>query len=359
MGRGHRIEQLQELEPWFSDQSSEFPKRLVYVYYCEVCNTVLSLRGNLDHLQSFLYTMADQCPTCHFRLEVSLCCRALNIRIPSDFLTKRSTQPSVPACSTSRNPLPNLGSFLNGKSTVEFENALQAEKPLMLSFEDSFLNELCGGVHTRHLTVLYGGKACQTIGEQLCVRAQLPVNAGGLDAASVFIDGGNAFDVYHVSNYATLLNLDRDDALRSIKVSRAFTCHQLISLIVEKLPELLCDHSDNRIGLVVISNLLDLFTDSEVDLKEAKHAINFLSRFLVQFARENTVALVITCPTHKSDRDSILRQFLVSRAQVVLKVERNANFVLEKQPVKQLTTRPIMTLANSILGGASLGRVAL
>jgi RecA/RadA recombinase len=225
---------------------------------------------------------------------------------------------------------------------------MRPESPL-LSFGYNFLDELCGGVYTRQLTVLYGEKVCQTIAEQLCVRAQLPIEIGGLNAKSVFIDGGNTFDIYHVSNYAATLHLDRDEVLHGINISRAFTCYQLVNLIVEKLPELLCEQ---KVGLVVISNLLDLFMDSEVDLKETKHTVNFLSNFLTQFARENGIALVITCSAHEDHDDAFLRQFLTSRAQIVLKAERRGRkttFALEKHPLKQRAARVIMVPVLGVL----------
>jgi len=341
MSCGHRIEQLQELEPWILDRSSsDFPKRLVYVYYCEVCNSVLALRGNLDYLQSFLYGTADECPTCHFRLEISLRCRALNIRIPTDLLTVSSAQMNIPSHRMVSSTFLPLESFLNSSVTQTYEaGSVKQPESSLLSFGYNVLDELCGGVYTRQLTVLYGEKVCQTIAEQLCVRAQLPIEIGGLNAKSVFIDGGNTFDVYHVSNYAATLHLDRDEALHGINISRAFTCYQLVNLIVEKLPEFLCEQ---KVGLVVISDLLNLFMDSEVDLKEAKHTVNFLSNFLTQFARENGIALVIACSAHEDRADAFLRQFVTSRAQVVLKAERTGckiSFVLKKHPAKLCPTR--------------------
>ncbi len=160
------------------------------------------------------------------------------------------------------------------------------------------------------------------------------MGSGGYDATSVFIDGGNTFDVYQISNYAHTLHLNRDEVLRRIKVSRAFTCYQLVNLVVEKLPELL---REEKVRLVVIAHILSMFTDPDVDLNEAKRTVNFLSGSLARFANENNVAVVATCPLSMDRREALLRQFLTGRAQVVLKAERSGHqgsFVLEKHPVK-------------------------
>jgi hypothetical protein len=87
-----------------------------------------------------------------------------------------------------------------------------------------------------------------------------------------------------------------------------------------------------------------MFIDPEIDLKEAKDTVNFLSGFLATFAREKKIAIVTTCPTNRDERDAFLRQFLTSRAQVVLKAERTERctvFALEKHPVTQCASRTL------------------
>ena len=337
--------QIQELESWASHLSSfeELPKRLIYVYYCEICYSVLTFSDKLDCRHNFLYTMTNECPTCHFKLDMSLRCHAINLRIPAEFLSKPPAKHhAFPHHLSTPSPIskstPKLESLLNAK-VIPLSSRDEAARPKepLLSFGDDSLDGLSGGVCTHQLTVLYGDKICQRVAERLCVRSQLPIDKGGFDSASVFIDGGNSFDVYQVSNYASELHLDRDETLRRIKVSRAFTCYQLVNLIIEKLPELLCRE---EVGLVVIANLLDLFMDSEIEFNEIRQTVNFLSVFLVRFVRENNVALVVTCPTGKN-RDDLLQQFVTSRAQVVLRAVRfgggKPNFQLRKHPTKQLS----------------------
>lgn len=348
MGNTYGTVQLQELEPWTSDHHSVEtpPKRLVYVYYCEICNSILILSDKLDYRPSFLYSVSDECPTCHFKLESSLRCHAVNLRIPAELFTKtlakrHTLSRQLNHLSTTTPPsrlMPKLESLLNSKATpISPLEEISPPKSPALSFGEDFLDRLCGGVYTEQLTVLYGDRVCKTIAERLCVRSQLPLKKGGFDAASVFIDGGNSFDLYQISNYAFKLQLDCDETLRRIKVSRAFTCYQLVNLIVEKLPKLLCQE---EIRLVVIGNLLDMFLDPEIEANETQQTVNFLSAFLARFVRDNNVALVVTCPVGKA-RDGLLRQFLTSRAQVVLKAERmsgrKSRFVLKKHPTKPIS----------------------
>ena len=320
-----KIEQLQELWLKADSQPEEPPKRCVYVYYCGICNSVLALRNKLEHLHGFLYAIADECPTCHFQLALSLRCRAFTTKISNDALSEL------------RNRNVSVGDFSDsiGNKACLFEKASLHEKQ-SLSFGE-VLSEL--SAYSRQFSLLYGEKACQAVAEQLCVRSQLSSDKGGLGAASVFIDGGNTFDIYRVSNYARILELDRDTALRRIKVSRAFTCYQLVNLVIEKLPKLL---REEETGLVVVANLLDMFMDPEIDRVEATRTVNFLSGRLARLAREENMVLVVTCPKQKDDCDGALRQFIVNCAHVVLRAEligREPSFVLEKHPTREWPKR--------------------
>jgi hypothetical protein len=318
MESAYKIEQLQDLWAQVGSQlsSEEPPKRCVYVYYCEICNSVLALRNTFEDQYSFLYSTADECPSCHFRLELSLRCHAFTPRI---------------SLSKLRNVSRRYFSDLVENKEYSLGSAYPHEKR-SLSFGE-ILSEL--HVYSRQLTLLYGEKACQAVAEELCVRSQLSSDKGGLDATSVFIDGGNVFDLYRVSNYAKMLKLDRDTALRRIKVSRAFTCYQLVNLIVEKLPKLL---REEEARVVVVANLLDMFMDPDIDRTEATRTINFISGRLVRLTREENIVLVVTCPKQKDDCDIALRQFMMNRAHVVLRAERigcKPRFMLEKHPTLQ------------------------
>jgi len=197
----------------------------------------------------------------------------------------------------------------------------------ILSF-GNVLDELCGGIPVSKLSALYGNKVCQRLGEQLCVRAQLPFTAGGLDSSSIFIDGGNLFDPYHVAHYASKLGKDRETILSRVFVSRAFTSYQLAALIFEKLPELI-DQRNAR--LVVVANLFDMFMDAEIEPAERTETVRLLCCFLARFAAENEIAVVVVSTNMG---DGCLRQYLTSRADLVLKAERHhkrsIRFILEK-----------------------------
>jgi hypothetical protein len=82
----------------------------------------------------------------------------------------------------------------------------------------------------------------------------------------VAVDGGNGFDPYEIGKAARALGGDGGEALSRVRVSRAFTCHQMEALLVRKLPSALARY-DAKLALVL--GLPETFTDADVPYAEA------------------------------------------------------------------------------------------
>ncbi|MBI5576304.1 MAG: hypothetical protein HY896_08065 [Deltaproteobacteria bacterium] len=82
----------------------------------------------------------------------------------------------------------------------------------------------------------------------------------------VAVDGGNRFDPYAIGKAAAALGGSGREALSRIRVSRAFTCHQMEALLVRKLPAALSRY-DARLALIL--GLPETFTDADVPYAEA------------------------------------------------------------------------------------------
>jgi hypothetical protein len=156
---------------------------------------------------------------------------------------------------------------------------------------------------------------------------------GGLDSSVIFIDGGNSFDVYAVSDRAREYGLDPKGVLEKIYISRAFTAYQLTSLILKRLRE-----AFSRFGsrLVVVSDIISLYLDRDVPKTEAVDVFYKLTNYLPRFAKENKVIVVAThFPRVRSFRSMFLESVLFGRADVLIRVRdsrRVLRFVLEKHP---------------------------
>jgi RecA/RadA recombinase len=203
-----------------------------------------------------------------------------------------------------------------------------------LSFNIPNIDDLFHGFTEGDFASLYGASSVLSLSFLLAVRAQLPFQLGGLETNVVFIDGGNTFRLYQVSYIARLHELNPRQVLKRIFVSRAFTAHQLTSLILEKLEETVERFSSK---IVIISDMTELFLDKDVPRREALDVFNHLTLHLSKFAREKQVIVMATCyPQYDSRRNTFLKAVLCGRANVVLSVRQSKHerqLVLEKHPV--------------------------
>jgi hypothetical protein len=195
------------------------------------------------------------------------------------------------------------------------------------------IDELFSGFATGDFALLYGTSAILPLSSLLCVRAQLPNQLGGLGTDVVFVDGGNSFRLYQVSRIAQIHQLDPRQVLKHIYISRAFTAHQLTSIVFERLKDAV-DKFNAK--LVVISDIAGLYLDKDVPAEEAKRVFSQLVAYLSTFAKENQLIIIATYPSHhRSRRNSFLHALAYGRANVVVSIRSpkyGKEFVLEKHP---------------------------
>jgi len=87
-----------------------------------------------------------------------------------------------------------------------------------------------------------------------------------LDSDVVFVDGGNSVDPHGIVRLAKRVGLQRLDVLPRIRVARAFTCHQMATLLIERLEE---EVATSGARLVIVSCLPELYLDEDVPYGEA------------------------------------------------------------------------------------------
>jgi hypothetical protein len=117
-------------------------------------------------------------------------------------------------------------------------------------------------------------KAAEQLSSAICVRATLP-KPHGLDSDIIFLDGGDTFNAYTMSDYAIHYQLSPEKTLARIPLSRAFTYHQLSTLINEKLL-----HAINlfKAKLVIISDITALYCDPDVTKQNRQESFDIFRR---------------------------------------------------------------------------------
>jgi len=131
-------------------------------------------------------------------------------------------------------------------------------------------------------------------------------------------DGANAFDPYVVSKFARTEGFPPDELLRRIAVARAFTCHQLATLIRERLEPLVLPGAS---CLVVFLGPCTMFFDEDVPGEEA--ALLFRKMMAkVQEMSQNGVFFLMSQSFHgfNKNRNFLLRE-LVRSADAVLQLK--------------------------------------
>jgi hypothetical protein len=210
----------------------------------------------------------------------------------------------------------------------------------LLSFNMENIDALFPGFMMGDFAVLYGLPSVLTLSLLLAVRAQLPYQFGGLESNVVFVDGGNTYRLYRVSRLARLNHLRPRNALQRIFISRAFTAHQMTSIILDKLEEAATRY-DAR--FVIISDLNGLYLDSDIPPEESKEVFSQVTAYLSSFAEEKRVIVLATCPPHYySRRSAFLHAVACARSDVTLSVSKKSSypfvkqFTLEKHPILKL-----------------------
>ncbi len=202
-----------------------------------------------------------------------------------------------------------------------------------LSFNIDNIDNLFPGFALGDFAVLHGTSTVLPLSMLLSVKAQLPYQLGGLETNVVFVDGGNSFGLYDTSHIAKLHELDPREVLERIFISRAFTAHQMTSLVLDGLLDV-TKRLESK--LVVISDIAGLYLDKDVPEREARDVFNQLAVYLSKVAEENRVVVVASfLPHYPSKRNIFFKAVVCGRASVVASVRSSKygqQFVLEKHP---------------------------
>ncbi|MDG6982994.1 MAG: hypothetical protein JRN28_00330 [Nitrososphaerota archaeon] len=238
-----------------------------FVYYCSSCNCVITARKVWGPTGSFY----GLCQSCGRSLAGGTECRL--VPVPEDWTDVLVD--SATAVQTERaifQPASSLPHFSLGFSQL-----------------DSLLRPLAEG----RLVVLSGAPS-STVAELAALRAQLPIETGGFDSATLFIDGGNRSDPYLFSSFARQKGIRPAAAMRRVASCRVFTCYQLAALVSEHLAQVADDHGTK---LIVISDLLGMFNEPELDEREARRVLGAVEAGIAKAKRRALIIVTLVSPS--------------------------------------------------------------
>jgi len=329
MGTQH-TEPLQS-KTWQLDQDRSSAQG--FLYSCSLCDENLVLSKLFINPRKVQLVFLDICPGCGFELEKTL-----------------KVQPS--ALPPGKRLLTNM-ICKNVEELFEHGELFEAKLSrgsILLRDVESNLSGV--GLLDETLALRFGelvslhGEASNALSHLFCVRAINPLPPG-LDSDVVFVDGGNVFDSYTVSRHAFNLGLDQERTKLRIHLSRAFTHHQLSSLITDELARAI-DQCDAR--LAIVSDITALYCDP--DVKEKREAFDLFSkniRSLAILAEQRNMIIVVT---NLQSRSKAMDDALARTAHVSATLHDKAEFTrltVTRHPSIPAGNTEIATLDNQTL----------
>ena len=160
-------------------------------------------------------------------------------------------------------------------------------------------DELLGGkgIETRAITEAFGayGSGKTQLGLTLAVNTQLPLDRGGANGKSVFIDTEGTFRPARIKQIAESLGANSEKVLKNIFVARAFNSdHQI--LLLEKISEMI--KNGEPIKLLIVDSLTAHFRAEFAgrgQLADRQQKLNkYIHKGLMELAEKHNLAVYVT-----------------------------------------------------------------
>ena len=161
-------------------------------------------------------------------------------------------------------------------------------------------------------SILFFGEAMSRLAAYLM--GQLAVQ----EKPITLIDAAQGFDPYLIARISRHRDMDPRTLLERIRLSRAFTCHQLVTLFCETLPG-----NRSRDPLFVLGPCA-LFYDEQVALKERRLLFERVARSMAALSKRGQGLYLFQSPLSKQARNLFLGRELGRFIQCVIQVRSGA-----------------------------------
>jgi len=178
------------------------------------------------------------------------------------------------------------------------EFAKRRSNVLHITTGSKSLDELLGGrgIESKAITEAFGayGSGKTQLGLSLAVNAQLPIEKGGAEGKSVYIDTEGTFRPERITQIAEGIGANSEMVLKNILVARAFNSdHQI--LLLEKIGEMI--KAGEPIRLIVIDSLTAHFRAEFAgrgQLADRQQKLNRYMHELMKIAETYNLAVYVT-----------------------------------------------------------------
>jgi hypothetical protein len=149
------------------------------------------------------------------------------------------------------------------------------------------LDEFIGGFSSSEVALIdSGSRFVFDLTSVLCVQGTTKFGE-----ELIFVDGGNSIDPYGIANLCKRKGYERQEVLSQINCARAFTAYQLVTLINDKLEDMV---RNSRASTLIVSCFVDLFFDKDMPWQESFQLIRRCVNTLKRLTKEHNLITILT-----------------------------------------------------------------
>ncbi|HYZ49949.1 MAG TPA: DNA repair and recombination protein RadA [Nitrososphaeraceae archaeon] len=183
------------------------------------------------------------------------------------------------------------------KEFITADAALEKRRSMLrCSTGSSAIDDLLlGGIETQAVTEFYGefGSGKSQVCHTLCVMARQPVELGGLDGNTIYIDTEGTFRPERIQEIARSRGYEQERVLKSIAVCKVYNSSHL-ELIIKNLGKYV---DDFKAKLVIIDSIISLHRAEFAGrgtLADRQQRLNSMLHKVIRLAEIYNIAIVIT-----------------------------------------------------------------
>ena len=178
--------------------------------------------------------------------------------------------------------------YTNHKNNTKSQLLKSILKPDIIVHSDiKELDIILNGFKAGEITYIDGNSSfISDIPNMLCVNTYRTFNSD-----TIYIDGGICADPYKIAKYARGMEVDQNEVLNHVQISRAFTVYQLSTFIETILEKEIEKHNPRT---VIIGRFPALYLDPDVPKKEAKFILENNLMKLRKITSDYNVITVLT-----------------------------------------------------------------
>jgi DNA repair protein RadA len=183
------------------------------------------------------------------------------------------------------------------KEFVTADAALEKRRSMLRCSTGSIALDdlLLGGIETQAVTEFYGefGSGKSQVCHTLCAIARQPVESGGLDGNTIYIDTEGTFRPERIQEIARSRGYEQERVLKSIAVCKVYNSSHL-ELIIKNLGKYV---DDFKAKLVIIDSIISLHRAEFAGrgtLADRQQRLNSMLHKVIRLAEIYNIAIVIT-----------------------------------------------------------------